>query len=341
MPGPVYNFLSALPIPALPETLTKWTPGESPLSTHSEVVGALAVYLAVIFGGQYLMADRKPYQFKPLFMVHNFLLSTGSGLVLALMLEEVSRVNSTSSPNTPRTRLPARLGGIEVAEWTADHWLDLVAGSIGAWTPRLETYYIINYLFKYWELFDTVFLVVKKKPLQFLHVFHHTATAALCYTQLNGRTSVSWVVIAANLTVHVLMYYYYLMTTAGYKIWWKKYLTTLQISQFVIDLFVVYFATYSYFVAEYFPGVFWSLGTCSGTEGAALMGCGLLTSYLFLFIVCPFLSLPHSLTNSDPVNSSQAFYRKTYTAAAAAKAKNAGAVKGKPASKEIAEFKKQ
>lgn len=34
-----------------------------------------------------------------------------------------------------------------------------------SWTPRLETYYIINYLFKYWELADTVFLVVKKKPL--------------------------------------------------------------------------------------------------------------------------------------------------------------------------------
>lgn len=32
------------------------------------------------------------------------------------------------------------------------------------------------------------------------------------------------------------------MTAAGYKIWWKKYLTTLQITQFVIDLFIVYFA---------------------------------------------------------------------------------------------------
>ena len=62
MPGPVYSFLSTLPIPALPAGLTKWTPGESPLSTHSEVVGALAVYLAVIFGGQYLMADRKPFR---------------------------------------------------------------------------------------------------------------------------------------------------------------------------------------------------------------------------------------------------------------------------------------
>ena len=34
-----------------------------------------------------------------------------------------------------------------------------------SWTPRLETYYIVNYLFKYWELADTMFLVVKKKPL--------------------------------------------------------------------------------------------------------------------------------------------------------------------------------
>jgi hypothetical protein len=31
-------------------------------------------------------------------------------------------------------------------------------------------------------------------------------------------------------------------TAAGYTITWKKYITTMQISQFVIDLFVVYFA---------------------------------------------------------------------------------------------------
>lgn len=114
------------------------------------------------------------------------------------------------------------------------------------------------------------------------------------------------VVITLNLFVHVLMYYYYFMTAAGYKIWWKKcvpnllhlgtlsstysltpasrpppsrYLTTLQITQFVIDLFTVYFASYSYFSATYWPT--WpTMGSCAGTEGAAIFGCALLSESL-------------------------------------------------------------
>jgi fatty acid elongase 3 len=38
------------------------------------------------------------------------------------------------------------------------------------------------------------------------------------------------------------MYYYYWATAGGRKIWWKKYLTTMQITQFVIDLIAIYFS---------------------------------------------------------------------------------------------------
>jgi len=78
----------------------------------------------------------------------------------------------------------------------------------------------------------------------------------------------------------------------------------MQITQFVIDLFAVYFAStsstshfhlmgawpytcisigYSYFATTYFPNMP-TFGSCAGTEGAASFGCILLTSYLLLFI---------------------------------------------------------
>jgi fatty acid elongase 3 len=214
-------------------------------------------YLAVIFGLRELMKTRQPLKLNTLFQLHNAILTLGSGLLLVCMAEEVI-------PILWRTGVFNAICAME------------------SWTPRLEFYYIINYLFKYLELVDTVFLVLKKKPLAFLHVYHHAVTAFLCYTQLNGHTSISWVVISLNLAVHVCMYYYYYATAGGKRIWWKKYLTTMQITQFVIDLFAVYFGTYSRYAAksQNLPHI----GDCAGTESAALLGCGVLTSYLLLFI---------------------------------------------------------
>lgn len=59
----------------------------------------------------------------------------------------------------------------------------------------------------------------------------------------SGGTSISWTVITLNLLVHVIMYYYYWATAAGYKIWWKRYVTVMQITQFILDLGLVYFGS--------------------------------------------------------------------------------------------------
>lgn len=80
------------------------------------------------------------------------------------------------------------------------------------------------------------------------------------------------------------MYYYYFRTASGAKVWWKKYLTTMQIIQFVIDLIVIYSCTYSYYAYTYTNSAFPNFGTCAGTESAAAFGCAILTSYLLLFI---------------------------------------------------------
>lgn len=146
-------------------------------------------------------------------------------------------------------------------------------------------YLQLNYITKYIELLDTLFLVLKKKPLTFLHTYHHGATAFLCYIQLAGRTPISWVPIILNLMVHVVMYWYYFQAARGIKIWWKQYITTLQIVQFVIDLGFIYFAFYT----EGSSGV-WSWlnlphwGGCEGDHYAAYVGVVIITSYLFLFI---------------------------------------------------------
>ncbi|GJJ09688.1 hypothetical protein Clacol_003912 [Clathrus columnatus] len=207
-----------VPLPTVPSYLLRYEPGSTPLSTWPAVTATLMTYLTVVFGIQEVMRSRQRIQLTFLFQLHNIILSFGSLLLLLLMVEEILPIMYNYG------------------------FFHSICG-ISAWTPRLELYYMINYYIKYVELIDTVFLALKKKPLAFLHVFHHSATALLCFTQLNGHTTVSWVPIALNLSVHVLMYYYYYATAGGQTIWWKKYLTSMQIIQFVIDLFVIYFAS--------------------------------------------------------------------------------------------------
>ena len=104
------------------------------------------------------MKNREPFKLNGLFMVHNLLLTAISGTLLALFTEQLV-------PTVWRN-------GIFYA--ICDHR--------GGWTtPLVILYYVrtppssddksqanflqLNYLTKYLELCDTVFMVLKKKPL--------------------------------------------------------------------------------------------------------------------------------------------------------------------------------
>ncbi|TLS29766.1 hypothetical protein PpBr36_01921 [Pyricularia pennisetigena] len=233
--------------------------GKTPMSTLKETGIFIVIYYIIIFGGRELMRNREPFKLRSLFLIHNFYLTFISGALLALFIEQLV-------PTIARRGL-----------------FFAVCDKEGGWTQPLIVLYYLNYLTKYLELLDTVFLFLKKKPLTFLHCYHHGATAFLCYTQLIGSTAVQWSVITLNLMVHVVMYWYYFQSARGIKIWWKEWITRLQITQFVIDLGFIYFASYTYFTSTYWP---WlpNAGQCAGEEFAAFAGIASISSYLVLFI---------------------------------------------------------
>ena len=110
-------------------------------------------------------------------------------------------------------------------------------------------------------MIDTYILALKKKPLTFLQMYHHTIIVVLCWSWLYAGWSLHWcgsakarpaadarrIGLLANTVVHVFMYYYFALSALGINVWWKKvrpragskqpdhtpqYLTALQLVQF-------------------------------------------------------------------------------------------------------------
>lgn len=93
-------------------------------------------------------------------------------------------------------------------------------------------------MLKIFDLLDTIFFILRKKQNQitFLHVYHHAGMIIVTWVGIRYLPGGHGVFLGLiNTFIHVIMYTHYLWTSLNLgKAWWKKYITQLQIFQFII-----------------------------------------------------------------------------------------------------------
>ncbi|XP_041976085.1 elongation of very long chain fatty acids protein AAEL008004-like [Aricia agestis] len=191
-----------------------------PLVQVSDIIIIITLYLLFVFKwGPRFMRNRRPFQIDNIVMVYNALQVLGCALMVFYASRKWIREYKLFCQPVDRSNTPE------------------------AWEAILLNYYY--YLLKVADLFDTVFFVFRKKQshITFLHVYHHAGMIALVGGSVNfAPAGHGGSVGIINSFVHCFMYFYYFLTIykPEYKenIWWKKYVTQLQIVQFFI--FVVH-----------------------------------------------------------------------------------------------------
>ncbi|CAI2732871.1 unnamed protein product [Schistosoma spindalis] len=119
---------------------------------------------------------------------------------------------------------------------------------------RMATTCWFFFISKIIELFDTVLFILRKKfeLVSFLHVFHHAMMPiSWWYGVKYVPGGLGTFHAFLNCIVHAFMYTYYGLAAAGPRfqkyIWWKKYLTAAQITQFII---IIFHSTYALTITD-------------------------------------------------------------------------------------------
>ncbi|XP_065158757.1 very long chain fatty acid elongase AAEL008004-like [Atheta coriaria] len=166
--------------------------------------------------GPKLMENRKPFQLRKTIIAYNFI-----QVLLSIFLFHEACVN----------------GWLTFYSYTCQP-VDFSNNPVALRTVRGCYLYFLS---KFFEFLDTAFFVLKKNNHQIsaLHVIHHGIMPMSVWWGVKffpGGNSTFFGFL--NTFVHIIMYSYYLVAALGpqYKkyLWWKKYLTLLQMVQFTL-----------------------------------------------------------------------------------------------------------
>lgn len=176
------------------------------------------LYVVVIFGIQWFMKDRKPLQISLSLQLWNAWLAlfsiVGSIVTSYGLLREIFFEDGLVASYT-------KVGGF-------------FEGTVGLWT----FWFCIS---KFAELGDTIFIVLRKRPLIFLHWYHHVATLNYGLMSYVDNTAFNSWIVWLNFTVHAVMYSYYFLAACKIRLpaWFAQCLTSAQITQFLITLAIL------------------------------------------------------------------------------------------------------
>lgn len=127
------------------------------------------------------------------------------------------------------------------------------------------------------EMIDTVLLVLQKKPIIFLHWFHHLTVTIFCwYAGLALIPSGLWFA-TMNYGVHSVMYLYYFFCTIGLRRYvriFAPFITSAQLLQMFAGTGIVLYTSYYSYISP--------LG-CGVDRRTIRMGLGMYGTYCLLF----------------------------------------------------------
>lgn len=100
-------------------------------------------------------------------------------------------------------------------------------------TVTLAPYTWVFYISKYFEVIDSIILILKGKPVSNLQSYHHAGALLAMWIAYRFHSQAVWVFVAFNSGVHTAMYSYYFCSAMKlpFPKTLKRNLTTLQIAQ--------------------------------------------------------------------------------------------------------------
>ncbi|GMR47603.1 hypothetical protein PMAYCL1PPCAC_17798, partial [Pristionchus mayeri] len=219
------------------------------------VVQCSIAYFFLIFGIKFIMRNREPFDLQRPLNAWNFFLAVFSTAGAIFM-----------APDFFGTLWK---GGIRGSYCDLNQMMD---GTNGFWMWLFM-------LSKLAEFVDTFFIVLRKKPLMFLHWYHHILTLLYSFYSYPVSPAYNRWGIYLNFVVHSFMYSYYFLRSIRVPIPGAvaKGITTGQIVQFVLSIVVLVFCFVEYYLLK-------SMGDCTFDVNSFWFAVVMDSTYLALFV---------------------------------------------------------